>query len=67
MSNAQTKEALRIIRIREVVALTGLSRSTIYAAVKSGTFPRQVKLSIRASGWFEAEILKWVQERPRSA
>lgn len=29
----------RIIRIREVIAMTGLSRSSIYAAIKQGTFP----------------------------
>lgn len=33
----------RIIRIREVIAMTGLSRSSIYAAIKQGTFPPQLK------------------------
>jgi prophage regulatory protein len=66
MNNHLPIEDLRIIRIRDVIALTGLSRSAIYAAVKAGTFPRQVKLSARSSGWFRAEVVLWLKERPRS-
>ena len=57
----------RIIRIREVIALTGLSRSSIYAAIKQGTFPAQIKLSIRSSGWLESEIIAWREMRPRGS
>jgi prophage regulatory protein len=60
-------EDLRIIRIRDVIELTGLSRSAIYAAVKAGTFPRQLKLSARSSGWLRNEVVLWVKERPRGA
>lgn len=55
----------RIIRIREVMAMTGLSRSSIYAAIKQGTFPVQLKLSTRSSGWLESEIVEWREMRPR--
>lgn len=58
-------EDLRVIRIRDVIVLTGLSRSAIYAAVKAGTFPRQLKLSARSSGWLRDEVVLWVKERPR--
>lgn len=33
----------RILRISDVVALTNLSRSTIYTLVKGGRFPKQIK------------------------
>lgn len=65
MESNQPTEEIRILRIREVIALTGLSRSAIYAAVKLGTFPRQIKLSARSSGWLKGEIVKWLIERPR--
>jgi prophage regulatory protein len=65
MNNDIPLDDIRIIRIREVIALTGLSRSAIYAAVKAGTFPRQVKLSARSSGWVRGEVIGWVKERPR--
>lgn len=57
----------RIIRIREVIAMTGLSRSSIYAAIKQGTFPAQLKLSTRSSGWLESEIIEWREMRPRGS
>lgn len=66
MNNDIPIEDLRIIRIRDVIALTGLSRSAIYAAVKTGTFRRQVKLSARSSGWLRGEVVQWVMDRPRS-
>ena len=67
MNNDLLTEDLRIIRIRDVIALTGLSRSAIYSAVKAGTFPRQLKLSARSSGWLRNEVVLWVKGRPRSA
>ena len=57
----------RIIRINEVMAMTGLSRSGIYAAIKEGTFPAQLKLSVRSSGWLESEVIAWRDKRPRGS
>jgi prophage regulatory protein len=55
-----------IIRISDVMAMTGLSRSGISAAIKEGTFPAQLKLSVRSSGWLESEIA-WREKRPRGS
>lgn len=57
----------RIIRIKEVVSITGLSRSSIYAAIKQGTFPSQLKLSRRSSGWLESEVIEWRDKLPRGS
>lgn len=57
----------RIIRIREVIAMPGLSRLSIYAGIKQGTFPAQLKLSTRSSGWLESEIIEWRKKRPRGS
>jgi len=57
----------RIIRITEVMAITGLSRSGIYAAIKEDTFPAQLKLSVRSSGWLESEVIAWRDKRPRGS
>lgn len=51
---------LRILRIADVIARTGLSRSSIYAQMADGTFPAQVKLGRRAVGWSGAEIDEWI-------
>ncbi len=50
----------RIIRLRTVLARTGLSRSTVYRKIAEGTFPAQIKISANGAGWHESEIDRWV-------
>ena len=52
-----------ILRLLAVKARTGLSRSTIYARVSEGTFPKPVSLGARAVGWVEAEVQEWLQRQ----
>lgn len=54
-----------LLRLREIIKRTGLSRSTIYARAKDGTFPKPVPLGNQLSGWIEDEIDAWVNERIR--
>ena len=51
----------RIIRLPEVRKLTGLSQSSIYASITSGTFPAQIPLGGRAVGWYEDEVNVWIE------
>lgn len=46
----------KIIRLRDVVAKTGLSQATIYDQISKGRFPKQIKLGPKAAGWVEDEI-----------
>jgi len=50
------KRPRRILRLPAVEAKTGLQRDSIYRLGRAGVFPRPVKLSERASGWFEDEV-----------
>lgn len=52
----------RIIRIRTVLARTGLSRSTLYRKINEGTFPKQVQVSIHGAGWRESAINRWIAD-----
>ena len=54
---------VRFLRLPEVLARTGLSRSTIYVRLDQGRFPRPVSLGARAVGWVEAEVDDWMRER----
>jgi prophage regulatory protein len=56
----------RLFRRRDVEAIVGLSRSSIYAAMKAGTFPVPVKLGCRTVAWRESEIDEWVNSRPKA-
>lgn len=53
----------RLIRLRTVRERTGLAKSTIYAFVQQGRFPRPVKLGDRSSGWAESEVDSWISAR----
>ena len=53
----------RFLRITDVQAFCGLSRSQIYALVAKGEFPRQVKVSEKASAWLLSEWEAWMQKR----
>ncbi|WP_331425122.1 helix-turn-helix transcriptional regulator [Vibrio sp. M260118] len=52
---------MRLIRLKEVIELTGLSRSCIYKYIEEGRFPRNVPLGGRSVGWVESEIHDWIQ------
>ncbi len=54
---------VRILRRREVETRTGLSRSTIYAQMAEGTFPKPIRLGKRAVGWTDASITEWLNNR----
>ncbi|MCK4608861.1 MAG: AlpA family transcriptional regulator [Gammaproteobacteria bacterium] len=50
-----------ILRLPNVKARTGLSRSSIYLHISKGIFPSPVKLGgQRAVGWLESEIDEWL-------
>ena len=58
------------LRLPAVETLTGLKRSTIYARIKSGTFPKPYSLGANSSGWLKDDLDRWVAARevrsPRS-
>lgn len=53
----------KILKLSEVKLITGLSGSSIYRGASNGTFPKQIKLSERSSGWIKSEIEQWLNER----
>jgi prophage regulatory protein len=53
-----------VARIAEVMAQTGLPRSSLYAKVKAGTFPKPIKLGTRSVGWRVDDIEGWIATRP---
>ncbi|MBL4572627.1 MAG: AlpA family transcriptional regulator [Gammaproteobacteria bacterium] len=56
-----------ILRLPEVKARTGLSRSTIYARISEGRFPESISLGDRAVGWLDHEIQEWLDSRIRDS
>lgn len=60
-----SSRSTRLIRIREVQAMTGLSRSYVYHLVSSGILPAPVRLvpGGTSRAWVASEIDAWVSER----
>lgn len=58
--------SLRLLRIRDVVSICGLSRSSIYIAIKDGRFPRPVPIGGRARAWIQHEVENWAAQRIRA-
>jgi prophage regulatory protein len=54
---------IRLIRLKEVLAMTGLSRSGVYRSIEKQQFPKQVSLGDRAVAWVESEVQAWVIDR----
>ncbi|MBU1691811.1 MAG: AlpA family transcriptional regulator [Gammaproteobacteria bacterium] len=52
-----------IIRLPAVKARTGLSRSTLYLKIQQGTFPKNISLGERSTGWLENEVQEWIESR----
>ena len=57
----------RLLRLADVKHMTGLGRSTIYAAIRAKSFPAAVNLTAHAVAWREAEIDAWIAARPAAA
>ena len=53
----------RFVRLPDVMARTGLSRSTIYVRLAKGVFPKPVHLGARAVGWIEEEVDAWIRQQ----
>lgn len=53
----------KILRRPEVQRRVGMGRSTLYAAIAEGRFPRPVNLGARAVGWLETEVDDWLAAR----
>ena len=52
----------RIIRIKTVLAMTGMSRSTLYRKVEAGTFPHQINIAVRCVGWHQSAVSDWIRD-----
>lgn len=57
----------KLLRLPDVKAVTGLSKSTIYAKIADGTFPKQISLGPRIVVWLEADIQKWIGSKVAAA
>ena len=49
-----------LLRIHQVVTVTGLSRSSLYSFVAMGRFPALVRIGRRAVAWKNSQVQAWI-------
>lgn len=53
----------KLLRIRDVLQTTGLSRSGLYERIAEGGFPRPISLGARCVAWVAEEVDSWIIDR----
>lgn len=56
----QTREAVSILRRKQVEARVGLGRSSLYDYIRAGKFPPPIRVGSRAVGWVASEVDAWL-------
>lgn len=54
---------MKLLKLKDVIAMTSLSKASIYRLVKAGLFPKQLLLGPRAVAWDQGEIESWIEEK----
>ncbi len=54
---------INILKLKDVLDKTKLSKSTIYNKISDGDFPKQIKLGERSVGFIESEVNEWILSR----
>ena len=67
MNTAKIPDDVELIRVAEVLRITGLSRSTLYEKMMANQFPKQVNLGTRSVAWVKSEVQAWARERISAA
>lgn len=60
MTGAPARQGDSLLRLADVKARTGLSRTTIYRRMSASAFPKPVRISAGLVAWYESEIDRWV-------
>ena len=53
----------KLLRLRDVIKMTSLSRTTIYDYMAEGKFPKNINLGPKISVWIEREIQEWINSQ----
>lgn len=63
MNQQITTSSLRLLRLRQVMSITGLARSTVYKYCSENNFPKPIQLGKRNVAWVESEVQKWIEHK----
>lgn len=64
MEYADSRRMVMLLKIKEVLLITGLGKTNLYGQIRSGDFPAPVRLGPRAVAWRSDAVTAWVESRP---
>ena len=53
----------KLLRLRDVIKMTSLTKTTIYNYMAEGKFPKNIHLGPKISVWIEREIQEWINSQ----
>lgn len=56
----------RLLRLREVLEITGLCKSQLYRLLAAEQFPKPVRVGPRTVRWTLESVLAWIQNLPQA-
>lgn len=56
-------EDVSFLRLPDVKAVTGLSKTSLYTLIRNRNFPAPVRLGPRAVAWVRSEVKQWAANR----
>lgn len=55
--------ATQLIRLPQIIAMTGMSKPTIYHWMRNGKFPKNIRLGERSVVWLLSDVEKWIESK----
>ncbi len=63
MDDLKSTQHIQYLRVKDIIKMLSISRSTWWAGVKTGHFPQPLKLGPRITVWRQGDILAMVERR----
>lgn len=63
MVKPSNKQARQLLKLRHVMAMTCLARSTVYKYCTDNNFLRPIQLRERNVAWLESEVQEWIEQK----
>lgn len=57
---------MKLLKMKQVLELTAISRATLYRYLEKGAFPKPRKLDKKTVRWVENDIQEWMQNLPEA-
>ena len=54
---------MKLLKLKQVIEITGLSRASIYRLIEDEKFPKQVRISARRVAWKNTDIESWIEQQ----